>query len=81
MKLTPENIKRLKQLIADGGQVMQECDDLRCGLSETVKAIGEELEVKPSIINKLIRDIHKNKINDNREDHETMEELYKAAGL
>lgn len=81
MKLTPEGIKRLKQLISDGQQVLQECEDLKCGLKETVKAIGEEMEVKPAIINKLINDIHKNKINDKRDDHEVWEELYKAAGL
>lgn len=81
MKLTPEGIKRLKQLISDGQQVLEECETLKAGLKETVKAIGEEMEVKPAIINKLINDIHKNKINDKRDDHEVWEELYKAAGL
>ena len=81
MKLSPDNIKRLRQLITDGSQVLQECEDLKCGLNETIKAIGEEMEVKPAIISKLIKDIHKNKINDKREDHEVWEELYKAAGL
>jgi hypothetical protein len=54
---------------------------LRQGLSETVKAVAEELEVKPAIINRLIKDVQKNKMNDRRDDHETLEELYKAAGL
>ena len=81
MKLTPENVARLKQLINDGVQVLQECEDLKQGLSETVKAIAEEMEVKPAILNKLIKDIQKNKIQDKREDHDVWEELYKAAGL
>lgn len=80
-KLSPENVARLKQLVKDGVQVMQECEDLRQGLSETVKAVAEELEVKPAIINRLIKDVQKNKMNDRRDDHETLEELYKAAGL
>lgn len=80
-KLSPENVARLKQLIKDGVEVNQEIEDLRIGLSETVKAVSEELEVKPAIINKLIKDIQKNKVNDRREDFETFEELYKAAGL
>lgn len=80
-KLSQENIARLKQLVKDGVQVMQECEDLRQGLSETVKAVAEELEVKPAIINRLIKDVQKNKMNDRRDDHETLEELYKAAGL
>ena len=80
-KLSPENVGRLKQLVKDGVQIMQECEDLKQGLSETVKAIAEELEVKPALVNRLIKDVQKNKMNDRREDHETLEELYKAAGL
>lgn len=80
-KLSPENVARLKQLVKDGVSVMQECEDLKQGLSETIKAVAEELEVKPAIVNRLIKDVQKNKMNDRREDHETLEELYKAAGL
>ncbi len=80
-KLSPENVARLKQLVKDGVQVLQECEDLQQGLKETVKSIADELEVKPAIVNRLIKDIQKNKINDRRDDHETLEELYKAAGL
>lgn len=80
-KLSPENVVRLKQVIADGVQVLQECEDLKQGLSETVKAIAEELEVKPAILNKLIKICQKGDMNDKREDIETLEELYKAAGL
>lgn len=80
-KLSPENIARLKQLVKDGVQVLQECEDLKQGLNETVKAVADELEVKPAIVNRLIKDVQKNKMNDRRDDHETLEELYKAAGL
>jgi hypothetical protein len=81
MKLSSENIARLKQLIADGVKVLQECEDLKQGLSETVKAIAEEMEVKPAILNRLIKTIQKGDMNDKREDIEVLEELYKAAGL
>lgn len=80
-KLSPENVSRLKQVIADGVQVLQECEDLKEGLNDTVKAIAEELEVKPAILNKLIKICQKGTMNDKREDTETLEELYKAAGL
>lgn len=80
-KLSPENIARLKQLVKDGVQVLQECEDLKAGLADTVKSVADEMEVKPAIINRLIRDVQKNKMNDRREDHEILEELYKAAGL
>jgi hypothetical protein len=80
-KLSPENLARLKQLIKDGVSILQECEDLKEGLSETVKAVAEELEVKPANLNKLIRVIQKGKMNDQREDFEELEELYKAGGL
>lgn len=80
-KLSPENVIRLKQLIKDGVQVLQECEDLKEGLNDTVKSIAEELEVKPAILNKLIKICQKGSMNDKREDTETLEELYKAAGL
>lgn len=81
MKLSPENVARLKQLIADGVQVLQECEDLKAGLSDTVKAIAEELEVKPAQLNKLIKVCQKGSMNDQREAFDELEELYKAGGL
>lgn len=79
--LSPENIGRLKQLIKDGSSVLQEIDDLREGLRDTVSAIAEELEVKPAQINKLIKICQKGTMNDQREAFDELEELYKAGGL
>jgi Mn-dependent DtxR family transcriptional regulator len=81
MKMSPESVARLKQLVKDGVQVMQECEDLKAGLSDTIKSVAAEMEVKPALISKLIKDVQKNKMNDRRDDHEVLEELYKAAGL
>lgn len=81
MKITPENTARLKQLVKDGVSIMQECEDLKQGLSETIKSVAEELDVKPALVNRLIKDVQKNKMNDRRDDHEILEELYKIAGL
>jgi predicted regulator of amino acid metabolism with ACT domain len=50
----PEQAK-IKQIVAEGVTVMQEIQDLTEGLKETIKAVAEELEVKPSIIRKAIR--------------------------
>ena len=80
-KLTPENVRRLKELVQDGVKILQECEDLKSGLSDTVKNMAEELEVKPAIVNRLIKDVQKNRTMDRREDHEILEELYKVAGL
>jgi hypothetical protein len=80
-KLSPENVARLKQLVADGVQVLQECEDLKAGLNDTVKSIAEELEVKPAQLNKLIKICQKGSMNDQREAFDELEDLYKAGGL
>ena len=81
MKITPESTARLKQLVKDGVSVLQECEDLKQGLSETIKSVAEEMEIKPSIITRMIKDVQKNKINDRRDDNEVMEELIRIAGF
>lgn len=62
----PEEKAKLERLISEGGNVLREIEDLQEGLKETVKAVAEELQVKPSIINKAIKIAHK----DNWKDHE-----------
>jgi predicted regulator of amino acid metabolism with ACT domain len=50
----PEQTK-IKQIISEGMTVMQEIQDLQDGLKETIKAVAEELGVKPSVIKRAIR--------------------------
>ena len=50
----PEQAK-IKQIIAEGVTVMQEIADLSEGLKETIAAVAEELEIKPSVIRKAIK--------------------------
>jgi len=50
----PEQAK-IKQIVAEGVTVLQEIQDLTEGLNDTIKAVAEELEVKPSVIKKAIR--------------------------
>ena len=50
----PEKAK-IKQIIAEGCTIMQEIQDLTDGLNDTIKAVAEELDVKPSIIKKAIK--------------------------
>ncbi len=62
----PEEKAKLERLINEGQNILREVEDLKEGLRETVKAVAEELEVKPSIINKAITIAHK----DNWREHE-----------
>ena len=51
--------QKLIQIISQGSQVLGEVEDLRTGLKDTVKAIAEELELKPALINKAISVAHR----------------------
>jgi len=50
-----EEKAKLERLVNEGVTVMQEIEDLNLGLKETVKAVAEELDIKPSMINKTIK--------------------------
>lgn len=50
---------KLERLVNEGAQVMQEVEDLTTGLKDTVKAIAEEMDIKPALINKAIKVAHK----------------------
>ena len=66
---------KLERLVNEGATVIQEVADLQEGLKETVKAISEELNVKPALINKAIKVAHKgdwHKVADEFEDLETL---------
>ena len=45
---------KLERLVNEGATVLREIEDLSTGLKETVKAIAEELDIKPALINKAI---------------------------
>ena len=77
---TGEDIIRLKQLISEGCQVNQEIDDLKEGLRDTIKAIAEEIEVKPSQLAKAIRIAHKESMQDERDALDEIEDILDAAG-
>ena len=47
---TPEQKAKLTQIINEGMQVMHEIETLNGGLSDTIKAVDEELEIKPNIM-------------------------------
>ena len=71
----PEEKSKLEKLINEGGTVMREIDDLRESLKETVKAIAEELDIKPAIINKAIKIAYKGDFATHNEDWEEVEAI------
>ena len=75
-----EQKAKLTQLINEGIQVLTEVEDLTAGLNDTVKAIAEELEVKPAILKKAIKIAQKSKFTDHNADHETLTDILETVG-
>jgi hypothetical protein len=61
-------------------QVMHEVETLNGGLSDTVKAIAEELEIKPSVLKKAIRVAHKAEFGKTQQEQELLETILQTVG-
>jgi transposase-like protein len=72
---------RLKQLVTEGIAVKQEIETLNDGLNDTIKAIAEEMEIKPSMLKKVIAVAHKRNLQDEREKFEELEDILTTLGL
>jgi hypothetical protein len=71
---------KLTQLINEGMSVLQEVETLNEGLNDTVKAIAEELEIKPSILKKAIRVAPKQRLNETNEENEELNTILETVG-
>jgi hypothetical protein len=71
---------KLTQIINEGMAVMHEIDTLQGGLTDTIKAVAEELEVKPAILKKAIKLAHKAEFGREKQDHETLETILETVG-
>ena len=71
---------KLTQIINEGMQVMHEIETLNGGLSDTIKAVAEELEIKPNILKKAIRIAHKAEFGKEQQDHELLETILTTVG-
>ena len=80
IQITQSYKDRLINIINEGVKVNQEIDDLREGLRETVKAIAEELEIKPSLLNKAIRIAQKGDWNLKQDEMDDLEAILTATG-
>ena len=71
---------KLIQIINEGMQVMHEVETLNGGLNDTIKAIAEELEIKPAVLKKAIKIAHKAELGKTRQDHELLETILETVG-
>jgi len=75
-----EQKAKLTQLVNEGMRVMQEVEDLNAGLSDTVKAVAEEMELKPGLLKKAIRIAHKANLGETNNDHEELNTILETVG-
>ena len=71
---------KLTQLINEGISVLVEVETLNEGLNDTIKAIAEELEIKPSVLKKAIKVAHKQRLNETNEENEELNTILETVG-
>ena len=71
---------KLTQLINEGMSVLQEIEDLNAGLNDTVKAVAEELEIKPATLKKAMKIAHKARLGETNRDHDELNTILETVG-
>jgi len=71
---------KLTQLFNEGTQVLHEIETLSEGLNDTIRAIAEELEIKPSVLKKAIKLAHKAEFGREQQDHALLETILTTVG-
>lgn len=75
-----EQKAKLTQIMNEGIAVLQEIEDLSAGLNDTVKAIAEEMEIKPAILKKAIKIAQKSKLGETNSDHDELNTILETVG-
>jgi transposase-like protein len=75
-----EEKAKLTQLINEGITVMQEVEDLQEGLSDTVKAIAEEMQIKPTVLKKAMRTAYKADFDKHSDEYSELENILSTVG-
>ncbi len=75
-----EQKAKLTQIINEGMTIMQEVEHLNAGLSDTIKAVAEEMEIKPAVLKKAIRIAFKSKLGDENADNEELNTILQTVG-
>jgi len=75
-----EQRSRLTQLVNEGIQVLTEIDDLNTGLNETVRAVAEEMEIKPGVLKRAIRIAAKSRLSEINRDNTELNDILETVG-
>lgn len=72
--------QRLKDFVESGLKVMQEVEDLKGGLKDTVKALAEEFDTKPAVLNKVLKHAYKSSLDEEKDEVNIVENILHAVG-
>ena len=75
-----EQKAKLTQIINEGMGVMSEVEALNEGLSDTVKAIAEEMQIKPTVLKKAVRTAYKADFDKHSDDYSQLENILATVG-
>jgi len=75
-----EQKAKLNQIFNEGISVLTEIEDLSGGLNDTIKAVAEELEIKPTVLKKAIKVAQKSKLTDTNADNEELNTILETVG-
>lgn len=71
---------KLTQIVNEGLSVLNEIETLNGGLNDTIKAIAEELDIKPSILKKAVKTAYKSSLTQTNQDHEDLNTILETVG-
>jgi hypothetical protein len=77
---SPEQKKKLEMLFKEGISVMSEVEVLNEGLTDTIKAIAEEMEIKPAVLKKAVRVAYKVNFQQASDDYDLLETILETVG-
>ncbi len=75
-----DQVKKLKQIIAEGVSIMTEIDDLNAGLTDTIKTVAEEMGIKAAVLKKAIKVSSKATYQNVDEDHQLLTDILESTG-
>lgn len=75
-----EEKMKLQHLMNEGIAIKSEIETLSGGLNDTIKAIAEEMDIKPSVLKKAINVAYKSGFQQATTDFELLENILETTG-
>ena len=79
-QFSAEQKLKLSQLINEGCQVLHEVETLQSGLTDTIKAVAEEMNIKAAVLKKAIKVAHKAEFGKTQKEQELLETILTTVG-